>query len=188
MIYGLKESPLDGTEMRYRRVSRVPERFMYALPPVLDQGSRPICVPCSLSAFLNWNANLRDGNSARDNHVDLMGIFRGGGGGADGMSFKGALEYLKREKAIREYGTVGSELALKTAVLMNGPCAAGMVVRDGSKREFWEGGQSLGGHAVAVIGWTAEGFLIRNSWGKAYGEFAVMPDFGQFTELWTMID
>lgn len=187
MIYGLQKSKLDGTEFQYKRVTQVPEQFKYKMPPVLDQGNKPICVPCSVSAFLNWDTNLRDGNSTRDNNVDLMEIFNGGGGTSKGMSFKNALEYLKGKKRIAQYGMINSEIALKTAILLNGPCVGGLVVRDNSKKNFWEGDEIYGGHAVAIIGWTKEGFLIRNSWGRSYGDYAVLPNFMLFTELWTMI-
>lgn len=167
---------------------QVPKQFKYSMPPVLNQGNKPICVPCALSAFLNWNLNVRDGQSQKDNDIDLMAIFKGGGGTAEGMQFKKALGYLKNQKQIKEYGIIGSDLSLKSAILMNGPCVGGMKVRDNSRKDFWNGDSMLGGHAIAIIGWTEEGFLIRNSWGKNYGEYVVLPDFKQFTELWTLID
>ena len=38
-------------------------------------------------------------------------------------------------------------------------------------------GRADGGHAVAIVGYTHEGFVIQNSWGKDWGEdgFALLP-------------
>jgi hypothetical protein len=38
-------------------------------------------------------------------------------------------------------------------------------------------GRANNGHAVAIVGYTAEGFVIQNSWGKKWGErgFALLP-------------
>ncbi len=38
-------------------------------------------------------------------------------------------------------------------------------------------GRATGGHAVAIVGYTREGFVIQNSWGPTWGEkgFAVLP-------------
>lgn len=88
MIYGCLKSELTGLEKKYNRVVQLPQQFQYKMPPVLDQGSQPICVPCALSAFLNWNINLQDGNSTRDNHINLMEIFNGGGGNTNGIQIK----------------------------------------------------------------------------------------------------
>jgi C1A family cysteine protease len=39
-------------------------------------------------------------------------------------------------------------------------------------------GRSLGGHAVTIVGYTARGFIIRNSWGTGWGKdgFAMASD------------
>ena len=52
MIYGFIKSELDGTEYKFNQEVKVPEEFRYSLPKVLNQGQRPICVPCSISSFL----------------------------------------------------------------------------------------------------------------------------------------
>jgi hypothetical protein len=38
-------------------------------------------------------------------------------------------------------------------------------------------GKADGGHAVAIVGYTAEGFLVQNSWGASWGNsgFALLP-------------
>lgn len=54
------------------------------------------------------------------------------------------------------------------------------------------GGKRLGGHAVTIVGYTAGGFVIRNSWGSSWGRqgFAVASDayVGKaFTEAYGVI-
>ena len=49
-----------------------------------------------------------------------------------------------------------------------------------------------GGHAVAIIGYDKEGFIIRNSWGTMYGidgyYHLKYEDFNNsFYEIWTMV-
>ena len=59
---------------------------------------------------------------------------------------------------------------------------------------FWDKskGEYLGGHAIAIVGWDEEGFIIRNSWGTSYGEkgYATIPykEINNFFEIWTIIE
>lgn len=186
MIYGYIESKLDGTEKEYSKTIQIPKQFRYDLPPVLNQGNQPICVPCAISAFLNWDINLKDGNSSRDNNIDVMSIFKGGNGCSQGMEIKKALEYLRKQQQIKSYATIGSPLVLKTAILLNGPCVGGLMVRNDQITNFWEGNRNLGGHCISIVGWNKDNFLIRNSWGSE--RLAELSDFGQFLELWTIIN
>lgn len=45
----------------------------------------------------------------------------------------------------------------------------------------------MGGHAISIVGYTDEGFIIRNSWGKSFGKngYALLKnqDFGEFLEI-----
>ena len=80
MVYGFVPSKLDGTEKKFSEVKGLdlPESYSYVdfLPRVLNQGQKPICVPCSISAHLNWNKNVdTDGNNKRDNGVKLLEIY-----------------------------------------------------------------------------------------------------------------
>ena len=55
-----------------------------------------------------------------------------------------------------------------------------------------ENEQMKGGHAMTVIGYNQEGFIIRNSWGDTWGlnGYCVYPyrDWGSHWEIWTTID
>ena len=147
--------------------------------------------------------NLKDG-SEKDNDVDLKAIYDSRVDFKDednGMTFKDALHFMRHEGVetdkglykIKEYSMVGSIEALKAAIVMNGPCIGGLPVYDSSIDEFWLEGNNLeGGHAVAIIGYDKEGFIIRNSWGSMYGYDGYYhlkyEDFNNsFYEIWTIV-
>lgn len=182
MNYGLLQSQLTGDEHHFYNTQPVGVSFSYSLPDVYDQGSEPICAACSASAFLQW---------AHKQNFDPERLFWAAGGTQQGISFKDFLKFLRRENLIYEYGMVHSEQALKTAIMVNGPCLASMTVRDPDKAEFWDGEVSIANHGVAVTGWNEKGYIIRNSWGENWGNkgYTILPDirFMEFKELWTMI-
>jgi hypothetical protein len=121
----------------------------------------------------------------------------------NGMTFKDAFKFLRHncvelkngcENTIERYAKIGSELQLKQALVMNGPCVGGLPVYDQYKISFWkkeDGNSFQGGHAIAIVGYNEKGFIIRNSWGKSYGDegYSIIPydEFDSFTELWTII-
>ena len=93
------------------------------------------------------------------------------------MSFKDALHFIRHNGVstnkgnfkIKQYAMVGSIPVLQTALIMNGPCVAALPVRNHDK-EFWKDGNLSGGHAVAIVGYDKDGFILRNSWGNTFGE------------------
>ena len=208
MNYGFVPSKIDGTELLFKEEKgmKLPEKYSYKkyLPEVNNQGNKPICVPCSVSAYINWNKNLDSGKNEFDNKVNLDQIFKSRTvGGDDGMSFKDAFKFLRHEGVdtidgkykIGRYAKIGSEIQLKQALVMNGPCVGGLPVYDDAAWEFWKkknGDSFLGGHAVSIVGYNEKGFIIRNSWGRSYAEkgYVLLPydDILSFTELWTIID
>jgi hypothetical protein len=205
MNYGFVPSKMDGTEVKFKKIKdfEIPEEYSYIryLPSVLNQGNKPICVPCSLSAYINWSINTDTGDNKVDNKVNLQEIFDSSSVKSDdGMTFKDGLKFLKHEgvstkdgvETIDKYAVVGSELALKQALILNGPCVGGLPVYDSRVTKFWSSsmGDYEGGHAIAIVGYNKDGFIIRNSWGKSYGSdgYAVIPydDFNKFMEIWTI--
>lgn len=206
--YGFIPSKMDGTELEFSELEiELPKELSYKdyLPTVIDQGNRPICVPCSISSFINWSINIEDGMVDRDNHIDCEDIYANRTNESDdGMSFKDALHYIRHncvktnddcKNAITKYARIGSIIPLKQALLVNGPCIGGLPVYNTYRTDFWtklNGDEFQGGHAIAIVGYNEEGFIIRNSWGRSYGDngCAILPydDFQHFTELWTMID
>lgn len=207
MNYGFVKSKIDGTEQQYQLENiKIPKKYSYKkyLPKVLNQGQRPICVPCSLSAFINWSINNESGNNKADNGVNFEEIFKNRSNDSnDGMSFKDAFYYLRHSGVktdngifkIGRYAKIGSIIQLKQAIVINGPCVGGLPVYCSDIDEFWSqlrGTNLEGGHAVAITGYNEEGFIIRNSWGKNYGDegYAILPydDFNKFYEIWTIIE
>lgn len=203
MKFGYVKSQLDGTEQIMSTPPEgvdLPNEYSYykVMSKVLDQGQKPICVPCSISTVINWKINMED-MKVKDHDVNVIKFFKEAGGTEDGMTFKDALHYLRHNGAetdkgnykIDQYAMIGSIPVLKYALVMNGPCIAGLPVRDSYAYDFWNGEGFEGGHAIAIIGYTNEGFIIRNSWGTSYGEsgYSILPyaDFENFYEIWTIL-
>lgn len=204
--YGYIKSKIDGTEKIFdaKQTISLPKEYSYMnyLPGVINQGDKPICVPCSISSYVNWNLNIKNGEDEKDYKVDLYEIYNSRSDKTDvenGMTIKEALHFLKNKGVsntfnvfkINGYSMVNSVLALKTALVMNGICIAGLPVYDSSQKNFWvKKGELTGGHAVAIIGYDEDGFIIRNSWGTSYGNKGYVhmkyDDFNKFYEIWTL--
>lgn len=206
MKLGCKPSKLDGTEQIYAKKQnlKIPEAYTYEpyMSPVLNQGSESTCVPCSISAHLNWNHNITAKTNKVDNGVNIKEIYNvRADKKAEGMTIKEALHYIYKHgvnsKAglmkIRKYAMVKSDYMLKQAILMNGPCLAALKVYN-FNFEFWNknDGEYQGGHCISIIGWNKNGFIIRNSWGSSWGNkgYTLIPyeDFSEMIEIWTIID
>lgn len=89
-------------------------------------------------------------------------------------------EYL--DSLNKQYALIHSEQALKTAIVQNGPCFAGLYKRDGEK--FWEGGRIQDYAIVTILGWNEHGFVIYYN-DKTY----VLPytRFNLLLEIWTLL-
>ena len=212
---GFIPSEIDGTEVVYTpqewKDFKLPaeDSFLKYMPPVIDQGSDPICVPSSISSWIGWkiNMNIRGGDEV-DNKIDLHEIYNNGRKyekveiPADkGMTFKAAFKYLRNDGVETEIGRVGikyyalvkSYQQLKSALFMNGPCFGALPVYNSGLNEFWKrgSGELEGYHAISIVGYTERGYIIRNSWGKSYGKdgYWEIPylDAREFHELWTII-
>lgn len=203
--FGYIPSTLDGTERVFGASGSLdlPEEYTYRayMAPIIDQGELQICVPCSVSAYLNWRENLKDGTT-KDNKVALFDIYGCRTNDGEGMTFKDAFKYLRhngvKSKAgvlkINSYGMVRSMIDLKYALVMNGPCVGALPVYSDNP-DFWnkKNGQSLQGyHAISIMGYDKDGFFIRNSWGTAFADRGYTHiDYEEFTkllEVWTIID
>ena len=76
---------------------------------------------------------------------------------------------------------------------MNGPCFGALPVFS-DRDKFWEktyGDIFMGYHAIAIVGYDEDGFIIRNSWGDNFGDngYVTIPynDFKELIEIWTVM-
>ena len=211
MNYGYAPSKLDGTEIKLNEYSslEIPISYSYEeyMPGILDQGTRPICCPCSVSSNLAWKNNLNkiDINISLDYLYDQRSDKT-----MDGMSIKELLSFLKHygyidSKEYKEYknkikqngikikgyAMLVNPLIMKQSLFVNGPFIIALYVMDSSRLDFWNGSNFEGGHAVSVVGYNEEGLRIRNSWGINWGErgYYTMPweDFDKIKEAWAII-
>jgi C1A family cysteine protease len=95
---------------------------------------------------------------------------------------------------IEAYAQIDTVDGLKKALAKDGVCYICFPVYNEGTR-FWkpaQGDKDLGGHAVSVVGYNSKGFILRNSWGKEWGDqgYTIYPyeDFGAHWEIWTTID
>ena len=204
--YGFRPSVIDGTEhsIQLPKSLDLPASYSYedVLPPVIDQGSDPICVPCSASAYLNWRENLVDGEP-RDNKINLFEIYSAKRGDGEGMTFKEAFRYLRHHGVsskkgvltIGEYALLRNILEIKYAILANGPCFGALPVY-GDGPHFWRkeesaNGTLLGYHAISLVGYTEDSLIIRNSWGRGFGDngytLIKYGELGKMLEAWSIV-
>jgi C1A family cysteine protease len=93
------------------------------------------------------------------------------------------------------YAYVNTIQTMKAAIFRSGACAITVSVYN-SGNQMWKpikpGDIVQGGHAMTAIGWTKEGFIIRNSWGTQWGDegYTIFPysDWGMQSEVWTVIN
>lgn len=103
------------------------------------------------------------------------------------------LQYASNHK-IKGYAAITTIDGLKTSLVANGPALLGIPIYNYGAH-MWKqfNNESLkGGHAVAVVGWNNEGFIIRNSWGSSWNGngHTVFPyeHWGMQWEIWTTVD
>lgn len=95
---------------------------------------------------------------------------------------------------IQSYARVETIDGLKQSLMINGPCYISFPCYN-NKPKFWiqnEGDKLKGGHAVTVVGYDKEGFIIRNSWGDDWNDdgYTKYPysEWNTHWEVWTTID
>lgn len=108
----------------------------------------------------------------------------------DDMAYESASRFT-----IQSYAKVNTIQGLKQSLYEKGPCVIAFPTYH-SDPQFWKPEYddqiATGGHAVAVVGWTKDGFIIRNSWGEDWGDrghdIYNFSDFGAHWEIWTTLD
>jgi C1A family cysteine protease len=100
-----------------------------------------------------------------------------------------------KKHVCKSYGQVYSVDELKRSLYVNGPALVCMPVynfgpemwnKENSEQEF------LGGHAMCIVGYTKDAFIIRNSWGEEWEDkgycYYPFEQFGKHWEIWTTVD
>ena len=85
---------------------------------------------------------------------------------------------------------------MKKALFANGPCYGAFPVYNPEKMELWKQEyptqEVLGGHALTIVGWLKDAFIIRNSWSATWGDqgYTYYPfnQWGMHWECWTCVD
>jgi hypothetical protein len=186
--------------------------------PVFDQGDQGSCAACAGTAMRQWQEyndtrllkklseqfvyNNREDLSEEGMYMqNLMKILLKRGiclnefctyGDLDTPSPQAYKDALKR--LTQGYARVDSVEELKLALYTKGPCVVAVPVYNYGKRMWFQraGDTFLGGHAMSVVGWTKDGFIIRNSWGDDWESngYTIMPfaDFSLAWEVWSTID
>lgn len=199
--FGCIKSQLDGTEYKFSQDKQltIPEEYSYisVMPPVQDQGHTTECVCYSLTSVLDYKINrFRKKNSSNNLNINELYNQRDDKS-QNGMEIKTALKYLKHDgldgNMINSYSMIDNMQNLKYSILIYGPCVAGLpVYRETQNGMFWrKASHLLGGHCITIIGYNADGFVIRNSWGIGWGDkgHIILPycDFPSFFEIWSII-
>ena len=95
---------------------------------------------------------------------------------------------------IKHYARIESMDDLKSSLFHNGPCLITVPVYNyGEYMWIPEGKEDhQGGHAMTVVGYNNDGFIIRNSWGNTWcnNGYCIFPygHWGAQWEVWTTID
>ena len=192
------------------------------LPPVRNQGSQGTCAAQTAACMKEWQEKKDYNfsgymspqfiyNNRENQHSegmfgrDVMRILSKIGSIEDAIYNYGKIEPVEDiedqfyEKAkmhkIKNYARIYDIESLKKALNINGPCYIAFPVYNYGPR-MWKKenpeSQMNGGHAMTIVGYNSEGFLIRNTWGTSWGNdgYCLYPydDWGAHWEIWTTID
>ena len=183
--------------------------------PVRDQGNRPTCAAHTFSSIMEFQYMRTDADFRYNSPMYIYNLKEGEGDGMYGSDLEriGSNYGICSEvefpfinsnwgvKPDEETISLGKTCKIKDMVVLNsiedvkkfltfyGPCYIAFPVYNGSDR-FWnqrDGEDFAGGHAVAMVGFDKTGFILRNSWGKSWGEegHTMFPydDFGKHWEI-----
>jgi hypothetical protein len=94
---------------------------------------------------------------------------------------------------IAGYAFVTTVEGMKYALAVTGPALVCMAVYNGSGTKIWRpNGKLTGWHAMTLVGYNEQGFIVRNSWGTWWGdsghEIIPFEDFGFLAERYALWD
>ena len=157
-----------------------------------------------------FNNNIQDGDDINEDYGmegrDVMKILKNVGICDEYLYKYGRLETaskipesiksIAKYNVIKSYARVSTLKGLKSSLLKNGPCLIAFPVYNHTD-QMWiqnEGDTFQGGHAMTVVGFCDynEYFIIRNSWGKNWGDsgycYYYYKDWNSHWECWVTVD
>lgn len=191
---GYIRSPRDDRDIIFKQnVENLWDSYQVnSLSSVKDQGEDPTCAAICISEILGWQTKIAGGKGS----PNIFSIFDlREDKSQQGLIPRDTLKQIKKQGVdgftIDSYARIADPESAKAAILTNGPIMIGLEVYNYSNK-FWKGGgKLLGGHAVLLIGWDKEGFVIRNSWGTSYGDGGYynfpFEDWIYILEAWTIM-
>ena len=134
---------------------------------VKDQGSNSTCVPHCIQYIVEILGEMHNMNKTVSIE-DIYSVRRDKK--ANGMQINDALSFVKNKlKLITSFGKVMSTEYIKKCLFTNGPMIFALPVRNQTAKDFWDGDETLGYHAITCTGFNKEGFKLLNSWGTSWG-------------------
>lgn len=206
----------------YYKTVKLPKTLDYrnVLPPIRDQGVQGSCSAMTAAVMKEWHEmrelnyrnymspqfvyNLRP-NKPQEGMIprDTMKILKNKGIVPEKIYPYGSRskidESLLRSASnfkIEGFARVNTIYGAKSALISDGPLYVGFPVYSETNPKFWiqqnPRDEFLGGHAVAIVGWNKDSFIVRNSWGTNWGDrgytYYPFTEWGSHWEMWTAID
>ena len=157
--------------------------------------------------FYNNRSNLYDNNENNDEGMfgrDVMKLLKSIGICEEEKYPYGLIQkreeisescyLLAKKNIIKGYARINDLNTLKESLYKNGPCLIAFPVYNNGN-EIWKQKNNekfMGGHAMCVVGYLDDCFIIRNSWGKYWGDngycYYKFEDWGSHWECWTTVD
>lgn len=158
--------------------------------PMFNQGNRGICASCSMTDTLRYIDDLKKKNREfpRDYFYEQRSNKK-----QDGMTIRECMDIAKSKGFIKSFGKLQSINDIKTALAIHSPVIITTRCYEmiPGQYDFWRpNGELRGGHATVLVGYNKDGFILKNSWGKYYGNegYTIFPyeDFKYLMEAWTI--
>lgn len=173
-------------------------------PPVLNQGTTPMCVAYSAAGEQGYY-DLRDQGSF---NYDEPTFFRAIGGDANGAVVRDAFKYrlatgypaigspATSHRITAYYAVPLTQSDIQQAILAFGPVIVGTPWYQSWFRPVAgvlpAPDTVVGGHALQAVGWDSRGLRLRNSWGSGWGlggdAFLPWAYLGRIREVWKAVD
>ena len=157
--------------------------------------------------FYNLRSNKYDNDNSNDEGMfgrDVMKLLKTYGICAEKMYPYGLIEHkdniseeiykAAKINVIHAYAKINTISDLKMSLYLNGPALVGFPVYNYTGQMWKQRNNETfkGGHAMTIVGYNEEGFLIRNSWGESWNgngyTIYYYEDWGAHWEIWSCVD